>query len=366
MVNMKIGLFFGSFAGGGAERMMVNLAKGLYQEGVDVTIYVVNKTGTYLIEVPDHIPIKSYNANFGVKSVIHKIRKTLKVDGLSAFISTQMHINSAVGLASIGLKNRPKLIFREANTPSKIIDSRIKGRVYKWCYSFADYYVAVSKGVKKDMVDYFKLDERKVSVIYNPVIDNTIYEKIDEDVLHPWFNHSEIPVLVGMGRFAPQKAFEDLVDAFVLVRKERKVRLVIFGRKEKSSSYYKMIQKKIEASGFSEDIWLPGFVDNPFKYLKKADVFVLSSKFEGLPGVLIQAMACGCPVISTDCPSGPREILEDGKYGKLVNVGDVESIGETIFNTLNNSHRNNSTNYVQKKFSVENSVSSFIKLIEKI
>lgn len=362
---MKVGLFFGSFAGGGAERMMVNLGKGLSNKGIDVTIYVINKTGPYLKEVPDNISIKSYDAKHGVKSIVHKIRRTLKYDGLDAFISTQMHINSAVGLASIGLKNRPKLIFREANTPSQIINSPIEGQVYKWCYSFADHYVAVSKGVKKDMIDYFSLEETKVSVIYNPVIDDTIYEKMNEEVDHPWFNDPEIPVIVGMGRFAPQKAFEDLIDAFTLVRKKRKARLVIFGKKDEGSDYFQMIREKITNSGFSEDILLPGFVDNPFKYLKNADVFVLSSKFEGLPGVLIQAMACGCPVISTDCPSGPREILEDGKYGELVDVGSVLSLCHSMLKQLNKREASEELKEAVKLYTDHRSIENYLTTINE-
>lgn len=363
---MKVGLFFGSFEGGGAERMMVNLAKGLAEKSIDVTVYVVNCTGPYLNEVPENIPIKSFDAKYGVKSIIPKIRKVLKKDGLTAFISTQMHINSAVGIASIGLKIKPKIIFREANTPSKIINSRIEGQIYKWCYSFADHFVAVSMGVKQDMVKYFSLVESKVSVIYNPAIDKSIYDKMNEEVDHPWFIDSAIPVIIGVGRFAPQKAFEDLVDAFIFVRKQRAVRLVILGKKNEGSDYFKMIQKKINDSGFRDDIALLGFVDNPFKYLKRADIFVLSSKFEGLPGVLIQAMACGCPVVSTDCPSGPREILNNGEFGKLTNIGEHGELGKAIIETLKSDPNKGKLEQRASFFSVDNSSKSYLELIQEL
>jgi glycosyltransferase involved in cell wall biosynthesis len=360
---MKVGLFFGSFAGGGAERMMVNLARGMVLKGMDVTIYVVNKTGPYLKEVPQNIPIKSYDARFGVKSVIYKIRKTLKEDELSAFISTQMHINAAVGLASIGLKNKPKIIFREANTPSEIISSHLSRVVYRWTYKYADHYVAVSQGVKDDMIPYLSLEKEDVTVIYNPVIDETILEKMQETVEHPWFNDSNVPIIVGMGRFAPQKKFEDLIDAFTIVRKSTNARLVIFGEKNETSSYFRMIQDKINDSGYSEDIWLPGFVNNPFKFLKKANVFVLSSKFEGLPGVLIQAMACGCPVVSTDCPSGPKEILKNGEFGKLVEVGNYEKLAKAIIDTLKDP---NNTKDIKKRgqyFTIKNATKNYLEMI---
>lgn len=363
---MKVGLFFGSFSGGGAQRMMVNLARGLSLKGVDVRIYVVNKKGPYLKEVPENIPINDYEARFGVKSIIHKIRKTLKNDGLDSLISTQMHINSAVGIASIGLNNSPVLIFREANMPSKITKYLVIYYFFKWCYSFANHFIAVSKGVAEDLVAYFKIDSSKISVIYNPVIDDSINVKMNEVVEHSWFNNPKIPVIVGMGRFDPQKGFEDLIEAFVIVRGKIKARLVIFGETNENSAYFKKIHRRIKSSLYSDDILLPGFVDNPFKYLNKADVFVLSSKFEGLPGVLIQAMACGCPIISTDCPSGPREILCDGKYGKLVDVGDYRGMAESIIHILNKTNKRYESKKRANCFSINNSTVNYLKLIRKV
>jgi glycosyltransferase involved in cell wall biosynthesis len=363
-MNKKVGLFFGSFTGGGAERMMINLAKGLNNKGVDVIIYVVNKTGPYLKEVPETIPIYSFEATHGVKSIIYKIRKSLKCDGLDAFISTQMHINSAVGLASIGLKKRPMLIFREANTPSKSVNSKILAFLYRLFYAFADHYVAVSRGVKDDMVQCFNLNQSNITVIYNPVIDDTIFEKMKDVVEHPWFNDSNVPVVVGMGNFVPQKAFEDLIDAFSIVRKKMKLRLVIFGKKNENTEYYKSIVRKIESSKYSDDILLPGFVENPFKYLHKCNLFVLSSKYEGLPGVLIQALACGCSVISTDCLSGPKEILDNGKYGVLVPVGNVENLAKAIGENLEKVEERQSDGVMLERFSMYASTENYLNIIQ--
>jgi len=361
---MKIGLFIGTFAGGGAERMMVNLAKGLVNEGIDITIYVVNKTGPFLKEVPENVLIKSYESNYGVKSILHKIRKTLKNDGLNTFISTQMHINSAVGLASIGLKNRPRIIFREANTPSKIIVSKFEGLIYKWCYSFADHFVAVSKGVADDMVEYFKLNPAKISVIYNPVIDDTIYKKMNEVVDHPWFNDPKLKVLIGMGRILPQKRFEDLIYSFYEVNKIiPSTRLVIFGNRNIDSNYYNKLNIILNKLKIQNYVDFPGFVDNPFKYMKKASLFVLSSDYEGLPGVLIQAMACECQIISTNCPSGPNEILQYGKYGKLVEVGNISELSTEIINNLNGVNNYNNMKKRANDFTVENSVSKYLNII---
>jgi len=364
---MKVGLLIGSFASGGAQRMMVNLAKGLKAKGADVTIYVINKTGPYLEEVPECIPIQSYEAKFGVKSVVHKIRSTLRNDGLTALISTQRHINAAVGWASLGLKSLPILIYREANTPSEITESKVREKLYKKGYRLADHYVAVSIGVKEDMIDYYGLNKDQVSVIYNPVVDDSLKEQMDKKVNHPWFSSNyQIPVIVGMGRFNGQKGFEDLIKAFSVLRKKKEAKLVIFGERKEESSYYKKVSKLVADGNLEDDIEFPGFVNNPFKYLSKASLFVLSSKFEGLPGALIQAMACSCPVISTDCHSGPREILEDGKYGPLVKVGDVQGLANAMISTIKNPIKGKKLKERSSFFSIENATEKYLDLIKKI
>jgi len=362
--EVKVGLFFPTFNGGGAERMMVNLAKGLHKQGISVVIYVVNNVGPYIEEVPVGVEIISYNAKRGVKSVIHKIRKTLKHDGLTDLISTPMHLNAAVGMASIGLKTKPNLIFREANTPSKALEGKLSQLFYSSVYTLADKYVAVSEGVKVDMVEFFKLSKEKVSVVYNPVVDDDIFVKMAEEIPeNTWFQDSATAVILGIGSFTPQKGFEDLIDAFLLTRAKYNCRLVILGDKKVGSSYFEFIKDKIDKSDYREDILLPGFVNNPFKYLSNADVFVLSSKYEGLPGVLIQALACGCSVVSTDCPSGPREVLNNGEFGALVEVGNVKALSDELCKVLKSP--NNNKEYLQKRaleFSVKNSVKGYIDL----
>jgi glycosyltransferase involved in cell wall biosynthesis len=192
--------------------------------------------------------------------------------------------------------------------------------------------VTVSEAAGKDLIEVTGIAEEKVRTIYNPVVTENLKEKAREPVGHAWFQDDAPPIVLGAGRLEEQKDFETLIRAFSRVRRDTEARLVILGK----GSLKHSLKRLAGSLGVGDDVWLPGFVDNPFKFMARSSVFALSSRFEGLPGVLIQAMATGCPVVSTDCPSGPREILKDGKYGPLVPVGDVEALADGIRNVLGN------------------------------
>ncbi|MGB2886052.1 MAG: glycosyltransferase, partial [Dehalococcoidia bacterium] len=174
------------------------------------------------------------------------------------------------------------------------------------------------------------LPRKKIEVIYNPVITPELLEKAREPVDHPWFQPGEPPVVLGVGRLTEQKDFPTLLRAFALVRKERAARLVILGEGEDRPE----LKALVDELGIAEDVDMPGFVDNPYGYMAGAAVFALSSRWEGLPTVLIEAMALGKPVVATDCPSGAREILNDGRYGTLVPVGDAKRLATGISGML--------------------------------
>jgi glycosyltransferase involved in cell wall biosynthesis len=167
---------------------------------------------------------------------------------------------------------------------------------------------------------------------------------------------------MGAGRLEKQKDFETLIRAFSHVRKDATVRLVILGR----GSRKEKLRALADDLGVGDDVLLPGFVDNPFKYMARAGVFALSSQFEGLPGVLIQAMATGCPVVSTDCPSGPREILDEGRYGPLVPVGDPEALAEGIRSVFSDPPSTTTMKESAERFSEEKAVERYSQeLIQK-
>ncbi|HEY8366975.1 MAG TPA: glycosyltransferase, partial [Bacteroidia bacterium] len=229
-----------------------------------------------------------------------------------------------------------RLVVREANTISVSsknslnFKARILPLLMKLLYPSADAVIAVSEGVAKDLTQIIGLPAEKVKVIYNPVITPEIFKKAEEPIKHPWFAPGELPVILGVGRLTKQKDFVTLIRAFDIVRKEYPSRLVILGEGEERPK----LEALVKELGLEQYVYMPGFEENPFKYMKHAAVFVLSSRWEGLPNVLIQALALGTPVVSTDCPSGPREILSAGKYGTLVPVGDYDALAKAIIINL--------------------------------
>jgi glycosyltransferase involved in cell wall biosynthesis len=190
--------------------------------------------------------------------------------------------------------------------------------------------VATSEEMADDLAEFVRIPRERIQVIYNPVVSPEIYSLAEEPLLHPWFEHGAPPVVLGVGRLTKAKDFPTLIRAFYLLRSRRPARLVILGEGEERA----YIESKVRVLGIQGDVDLPGFTPNPFPYMRQAAVFVLSSAWEGLPNALIQALALGTPVISTDCRSGPREILNDGAFGKLVPVGDDAAMSSAIEEAL--------------------------------
>jgi glycosyltransferase involved in cell wall biosynthesis len=170
----------------------------------------------------------------------------------------------------------------------------------------------------------------KYQCIYNVICDANMQQRMLEPVDDPWMNDRSIPVVITAGRLAPEKGFPDLIYAIKILLQRISVRLVILGDGPLREDLEELIQK----NNLAKSIRLLGFHENPLKYFSKAQVFVLSSYVEGLPNVLVEAMACGCTPVSTDCPTGPREVLEDGKYGYIVPVRDPEAMASAIQKAL--------------------------------
>jgi glycosyltransferase involved in cell wall biosynthesis len=185
-------------------------------------------------------------------------------------------------------------------------------RTYLW----ADAIVAVSDGVADELSLITSIPRKDIMTIYNPIVTSELQRKAQVPLDHPWFTPGAPPVVLGAGRLRVQKDFPTLIRAFVRARAVRKIRLMILGggKDERRDAQYKaQLLALADQLGVADDVALPGFVENPFAYMARASVFVLSSAWEGFGNVIVEALACGCPVVSTDCPSGPAEILENGK-----------------------------------------------------
>ncbi len=329
----RIAFFLPSLYGGGAERVAVQLLKGMSGRNVPLDLVLATAEGPYLDQVPKQVRVVNLAAGRVVKAVL-PLSDYLRQEKPRALLSHMDHANVTAVVARELARTKTRLVLVEHNTlsvsRSKLLRARLIPPLMKLLYPRADAIVGVSRGVAQDLETQLGIAEGKVSVIYNPVVDDALIAKAKAPLDHLWFQEGFPPVFLAVGRLSEQKDFLTLIKAFELLRRRRLARLIILGEGESRSE----LEAAIASLGISEDVFMPGFVNNPYAYMSRANGFVLSSRWEGLPTVLIEAMACGCPVIATDCPSGPKEILESGVYGSLVPVGDAKALSAAMLQVL--------------------------------
>jgi glycosyltransferase involved in cell wall biosynthesis len=216
----------------------------------------------------------------------------------------------------------------------------------------------VSQGVAKNLVD-MGLPSEKIEVIYNPIVTPELSEKLQESLNHPWFLPGQPPVILGVGRLQKQKDFPTLIHAFAKVRQQQPLRLMILGEGSERSNLESLVQEL----GIAKDVVFPGFVANPYAYMAQAAVLVLSSAWEGFGNVLVEALAAGTPIVSTDCESGPAEILANGQYGKLVPVGNAEDMAKAIAAILEDTPDGEVLKQRANEFSLEKALTKYGKLL---
>jgi glycosyltransferase involved in cell wall biosynthesis len=319
--------------------MLVNLAWGLSTLGTRVDFIVNNRNAPYLNSLPEKVRI----IEFGTKSRKEKHRK------LTEYLTTNQPdtlISAKVDddLTSLEAKHRSaaktRIFLRPGTTFSERLNARKRNPIKKWLtyrrlrrlFHQADGVITVSQGVADDLIDTIGVPANKVSVVRNPNITPSLYTQADEPVDHPWFQPGQLPVFIGMGGLRRQKDFPTLIKAFAVANRELSSRLVILGQGHK----LKELRALADSLGVGDHVDLPGFVENPYAYLSRSSVFVLSSLWEGSPNVLTESLALGIPVVSTDCRSGPIEITQNGQFGKLVPVGDVNALSLAMLETLRN------------------------------
>jgi glycosyltransferase involved in cell wall biosynthesis len=331
----RLAFFLPSLGGGGAERVMVTLANYCVKQGFPTEMIVARETTTYLNEVDPAIPVEFLRPKRRIQ-ITPCLARIMRAKRFDVMLSSPRNFPPLLVKQMCFLPTR--VVIREAQTNSvslKLVKRPFNELVairlgYRFLYPSADAVVAPSRGVAGSLLELSPIPIQKVHVIYNPVVSPELYEKADAPLEHPWFRSNQPPVILGVGRHRPKKGFDTLLRAFARVRQETPARLVILGEGPERPN----LERLAAELGVAADVDLPGFDPNPFRYMKRAGVFVLSSRYEGLPNVLIQALACGCPVVSTDCPSGPSEILDGGRYGALVPVDDVEAMAGAIVRAL--------------------------------
>ncbi len=331
----KLSIFIPSLMGGGAERVIVILANEISQRGIAVDLVLSRSIGPYLADVHPSVNIVDLGSKRLFFSIIPLV-KYIQMEKPKVMLTALNTANIIAIIARIISRVKFKLVISERAVTSVAIKdnplmrSKLVPFLMRITYQKADAIVAVSFGVLDDLINNFKMSSKKIYVVYNPVVTSQLIKLSNEKFDHEWFENEEVPVILSIGRLTSQKNFTLLIRAFSLLLKSREVRLIILGKGE--------LQKELESLAIElnirDKVSFPGFVKNPFMWMKNSSLFVLSSDYEGLPGTLIQAMACGTPVVSTDCPSGPKEILENGKWGKLVPMKDVESLSKAMAVTL--------------------------------
>jgi glycosyltransferase involved in cell wall biosynthesis len=402
---VRIALLVEGLSGGGVERTTLKLATGMSARGHDVDLLVAGPPGPLIDEVSVAVNMLFLKPRSTVTARLAVLRADFAGIGLLArpvllarrldrvvarlpslvtylrrvspdvLITANFHANLCAIWARSVAGTSSRLILTERMPPSvhfsaarKLRHRTVPHLMHRY-YPRADRIVTVSDALGDDLAVFAGLPRELVRTIYNPIVDQDQDSSALAEADHPWLAPGEPPVVLGVGRLAKQKDFETLIHAFAHVRRHRRARLLILGAAKSGSSSAVAaadLMGLAHALGVAEDVSLPGFRINPFAYMSRAQVFVLSSRYEGLPAVLVQAMACGCPVVSTDCLTGPREILSNGRFGPLVPVGDSRTMAEAIGRVLDHPLPSAVLRARAAQFSVAASVESYLSLIEEL
>jgi glycosyltransferase involved in cell wall biosynthesis len=360
---MRIALLVPTLEVGGVERVFTNLAHGLHSQGIEVDLVVGRAEGDMGRHLESSIRVFDLGCDRMLMSV-PKLARYLRARAPEALIAAMTHSSAAAVLARVVARKNVKLIATEHNTMSKIVanTSGLKYRLMplwsRWALGSANHIVAVCDGVADDLSVQTGIPRSRFHVIYNPVISDALYDSALAPVEHPWFQAGEPPVVLAVGRLDKQKDFPMLIRAFRLVLNSRPARLLILGEGPDRSR----IESEVRDQRLTADVALPGFEHNPYRFMNRSAVFALSSGWEGFGVVLVEALALGLPVVSTNCTYGPAEILDEGRYGTLVPVGDHQAMAHGLLNALENPVRNDNSAHV-RQFTIDSIASQYVSLI---
>jgi len=330
--------FYGFRGGdGGISHVMLNLMNATVELGATVHLLLNPTNIPELKRVDPRIKIFRLGEGGSFKR-LKTLANYLRVERPDALLCNRERANRTAILARMLARSPVKVVIRVGMAISVALERRswLKRELRRFgivfCYRRADVVIANAEGVAKDIMDVTGLPREGLCVLENPTVSAEMLEQAKEPVDHPWLTSGQPPVVIGVGRLARQKDFPTLLKAFALLRAERECRLLILGE-GKERQPLELLAAEL---GIAKDVDLLGFASNPFQYMSRSSLFVLSSAWEGSPNVLIQALALGVPSVSTDCPGGAKEILADGKFGPLVPVGDHAALFEAMKATLDN------------------------------
>jgi glycosyltransferase involved in cell wall biosynthesis len=320
---------------GGVERQSLVLAKELQLRGLDVVLVVHQMRGELIPMLPAGIPVVNLDSARTLQDIF-RLRRFLLERQPDIFMANVDHNNIAAAMANALTRTATKLVIVQHNPLSAGFHATVnwKHRVvpasYRALASGIDHAVAVSDGIARELVGRAGLPAAKVSTILNAVIGEDFEDRANAAVQHPWLANKDRPVFVTAGRLVEMKDQRTLLRAFALHVREHPSRLILLG----SGPMLNELRDLAASLGIADDVAFTGFVRNPLPYMRAADAFVLSSRSEGFGNVLVEAMGCGTPIVSTDCPHGPADILAGGKYGILVRPRDPAALAPAFSRIL--------------------------------
>ncbi len=345
--------------------MLANLAIGFTTLGRKVEIWTYQNDCPFMNYLPKSVALIVINK--GKTGIEQAATRLDKIKPAVMLTSKEENFELALSVCNKAKSSVP-LIFRAAmNHEGK---NKQRGSFRAWrkncrirkLYPKADHVIAVSSGVKEHLVRLVGLLPDQVSVIPNPVIHDGMLEQSRESIEHPWFLDDNSPVIIGVGRLSRQKNFSFLIDAFSRVRQFLDCRLMIIGE----GRYQARLKRQVQRLGISEHVEFMGFQSNPYAFMARADIFVLSSLWEGSPNVLTEALALGIPSVATDCPSGPKEILDHGRFGFLVEMNDIKGMADAILKTITDPPPPEKLKKAVSDYTIEESSRRYLNVIDAV
>lgn len=333
--DLDVLLFIAQYGAGGVERMLVNTARALAEQGLRTGIALASPEGAYLDELPDAVRRIVIDGNLvaGLADALTAHKPTVAISGKLGDDRILADARARAGVPT-------RIHFRVGNPLGYRLSARglnplgrwLKLRELRRLYQRADGFIAVSHGNRADLVRWLHVPTERIQVLPNPVITPEFFDRAAVDPRHPWLGDGEPPVVLSVGGLRSQKDFATLLRAFARVRRERPCRLIILGEGRQR----RRLERLAGRLGIGADCDLPGWCRDSHAYMARAAVFALSSRWEGLANVLVEATALGTPTVATDCNYGPREVLQDGRYGELVPPQDPERLAAAIVHALDN------------------------------
>lgn len=364
--SRRIAIYTPDLSTGGVGKMRIHLVTEMVRRGLPVDLLLADTDSPLFKLVPPEVRVVRLATTHPIYS-LPALYRYFRKSPPEVLVTDRLRLNIACHRAKAMAFARTRLFLSVHNPLTVKLDDAAGAKSEALRREFLRWaprnhrIIAVSQGVASDLVNGVGIPEAMVRVVNNPVITGELHRRAEAPVEHPFLNPKRVPVILSAGRMTEQKDFPTLLRAFQKVRAQRECRLLILGKHGRG---YGELQALIESLGIGQDVSMPGFDANPYKYMARSDVYVLSSRWEGFGNVMVEAMATGLPVVATDCPVGPKEILRNGALGPLVPMGDVAAMAEAIHQVLDSAMDRDVLKAGVQDYTVERSVDGYLASFE--